>query len=167
LNSTEVEDILEFFSVFDDVVKTLALPEGLQRFRLIPAMMAHDPQKKWFDIVAVHGANQSQVELENCIARFLLLFMEEDVSLDIKEWMSEIKKPQNMSVQDFVQRIMHLNDLIDYTPIPDPINSPGVQTPKFTDAELVQIVRKACPSGWKKPQVQACHVSNVLAGRNS
>jgi hypothetical protein len=37
--------------------------------------------------------NQSQVELENCIERFLLLFMEEDISLDIKDWMSEIKKP--------------------------------------------------------------------------
>jgi hypothetical protein len=53
LNSTEVEDILELFSVFGNVVKTLALPEGSQRFCLIPAMMAHDPQKKWFDIVAV------------------------------------------------------------------------------------------------------------------
>jgi hypothetical protein len=59
LNTTEVEDILEFFSVFDDVLKTLALPEGSQRFRLIPAMMAHDLQKKWFDIVANHGTNQS------------------------------------------------------------------------------------------------------------
>jgi hypothetical protein len=52
--------------------------------------------------------------------------MESDISLDIKEWMSEIKKPRSMSVQDFVQRISHLND---YTPIPDPINRPGTQTP--------------------------------------
>jgi hypothetical protein len=45
LFSTEVEDILEFFSTFDDIVKTLALPQGPQRFRLIPAMMGHDAQK--------------------------------------------------------------------------------------------------------------------------
>jgi hypothetical protein len=62
--------------------------------------------------------------------------------LDIKEWMSEVKKPRSMSVQDFVQRISHLNDLIDYTPIPNPINSLGIQTPKFTDAKLARIVRK-------------------------
>jgi hypothetical protein len=136
LNSTEVEDVLEFFSTFNDIVKTLALPEGSQRFRLIPAMMGHDAKKKWFDIVANYGKNQSQQELENCIERFLLLFMEEDISLDVKEWMSEVKKPRSMSVQDFVQRLSHLNDLIDYTPIPDLINSPGIQTPKFTDAEL-------------------------------
>jgi hypothetical protein len=155
LISTEIEEVLEFFSTFDDIVKTLALPRGLQRFRLIPAMMGHDAQKKWLDIVINHATNQSQEELENCIEKFLLLFMEEDISLDIKEWMSEIKKPRNMSVQDFVQRLNHLNDLIDYTPIPDPTNNPGVQTPKFTDAELARIVRNACPAGWKKTQVQA------------
>ena len=155
MNSTEIEDVLEFFSTFDDIVKTLALPRGPQRFRLIPAMMGQDAQKKWFDIVTSFGKNKSQEELENCIEQFLLLFMEEDISLDIKEWMSEIRKPRSMSVQDFVQRISHLNDLIDYTPIPDPINSPGIQTPKFTDAELARIVRNSCPARWKKAQVQA------------
>jgi hypothetical protein len=57
-----------------------------------------------------------------------------------------------MSVQDFVQRIMDLNSLIDYTLLPDSINSPGVQTLKFTDADLAQIV---ISSGWKEAQVQA------------
>jgi hypothetical protein len=66
--------------------------------------------------------------------------------------MSEVKKPRNMSVQDFVQQISHLNDL---TPVPNPVSNPGIQTPKFTDAELAQIVRNACPIGWKKAQVQA------------
>jgi hypothetical protein len=45
LFSIEVEDILEFFSTFDDIVKTLAFPQGSQRFRLIPAMMGHNAQK--------------------------------------------------------------------------------------------------------------------------
>ena len=164
LNSTEIKDVLEFFSTFDDIVNTLALPRGPQRFRLIPAMMGHDAQKKWFDIVNTYATNQTQDELEDCIERFLLLFMEEDISLDIKEWMSEVKKPRNMSVQDFVQRISHLNDLIDYTPIPDPTNNPDTQTPKFTDAELARIVRNACPAGWKKAQVQAnIHHLNLAA----
>jgi hypothetical protein len=136
-------------------VNTLALPSGPQRFRVIPAMMGHDAQKKWLDIVTNHGTNQTQEELEDCVERFLLLFMEEDISLDIKEWMSKIKKPRNMSVQDFVQRLNYLNDLINYTPVPDPTNNPGVQTPKFTDAEWAQIVRNACPASWKKAQVQA------------
>jgi hypothetical protein len=105
LNSTEIEEILEFFSTFDNIVNTLALPSGPQRFRVIPAMMGHDAQKKWLDIVTNHGTNQTQEELEDCVERFLLLFMEEDISLDIKEWMSKIKKPRNMPVQDFVRKI--------------------------------------------------------------
>ena len=104
------------------------------------------PRKKWFNIVTTHATNQSQEELVNCIERFLLLFMEEDVSLDIKEWMSEIKKPRSMTVQDFVQRLSHLNDLIEYTPLPDTTNNPGIQTPKFTDAKLSRIVRNTCPT---------------------
>jgi hypothetical protein len=62
------------------------------------SMMGHDTQKKWLDIVTNHGTIQTQEEFEDCIERFLLLFMEEDISLDIKEWMSEIKKARNMSV---------------------------------------------------------------------
>jgi hypothetical protein len=73
-------------------VKTLALPQCPQRFRLIPAMMGHNAQK-WFNIVSTYGIHQSQQELENWIKRFLFLLMEEDISLDIKEWMSEVKKP--------------------------------------------------------------------------
>jgi hypothetical protein len=126
LNSIEIEEVLEFFSTFDDIVKTLALPSGPQQFRLILAMMGHDAQKKWFDIVTTYATKQSQEELKNFIERFLLLFMEEDVSLDIKEWMSKVKKPKSMSVQDFVQRLSHLNDLIKYTLVPDPTNNPGI-----------------------------------------
>ena len=66
LNSTDIEDVLEFFSTFDDIVSTLALPEGPQRFRLIPAMMGHDAQKKWMDIVTSNANNFTQQELEEC-----------------------------------------------------------------------------------------------------
>ena len=63
---TEIEDILEYFRSFDDIVKTLTLSQGPQRFLLIPAMMWHNP---WFDIAINYGANQSQEELEDCIKK--------------------------------------------------------------------------------------------------
>jgi hypothetical protein len=110
LKSTEFEEVLEFFSSFYDIITTLVLPKGPQSFRMIPAMIGHDPQKKWFDIVSKHATNQTQEELEDCIERFLLSFMEDDLSLDIKEWMIKVKKPCIMSLHDFVQRIIHLND---------------------------------------------------------
>jgi hypothetical protein len=57
---------------------------------------------------------------------------------------------------------MDLNNLIDYTLLPDPINSPGVQTLKFTDADLAQIVKS---SEWKEAQLatsQSCCPVEVL-----
>jgi hypothetical protein len=70
LNSTEIEDVLEFFSAFDDIMKTLAIPRVPQRFCLIPVIMGHNIQKKWFNIVTNYGRNQSQEDLENCIEQF-------------------------------------------------------------------------------------------------
>jgi hypothetical protein len=93
---------------FDNIVSMLALPTGPQRFCLIPALMEHDAQKKWMDIVTNYTKENTQKELEECVEKFLLLFMEEDISLGIKEWLSEIKKPRSMPIQDFVQRINHL-----------------------------------------------------------
>jgi hypothetical protein len=45
LNSMEIEEVLEFFSMFDNIFKNLALPSGPQRFQLIPAMMGMTPRK--------------------------------------------------------------------------------------------------------------------------
>ena len=50
-----------------------------------------------------YGTNQSQEEFEDCIKQFLLLFMEKNISLDIKEWMSEwikIKTQDNVCKLD-------------------------------------------------------------------
>jgi hypothetical protein len=55
--------------------------------------------------------------------------------LGIKEWMSEVKNPRSVSVQNVIQRLTHLNNLIEYTPIPDPISNPGAKIQKFMDAE--------------------------------
>jgi hypothetical protein len=89
---------------FDNIVSTLALPTGPQRFCLIPPLMVHDAQKKWMDIVTNYDKKNTQKELEQCVEKFLLLLMEEDISLDTKEWLSEIKKSRSMPVQ----RISHL-----------------------------------------------------------
>jgi hypothetical protein len=78
--------------------------------------------------------------------------MGEDISLDIK-------KPRDMSVQDFVQRLNHLNDLMDFTSIPDPINNSSVQTLKFTDVETQQ--------AGKRHKKKDCEEKNNLSTRVS
>ena len=69
-----------------------------------------------------------------------------------------------MPVQDFVQHILHLNDLIDYTPISNPINNPGIQKPKYNNTKLSRIVQNECSTRQKKAQVQAIlHHLSLLA----
>jgi hypothetical protein len=82
--STKIEDILEFFCNSSGRHTTRLSHSGNDETRRT---------KKWFDIVANHGTNQSQELLEQCVEQFLLLFMEKNVSVDIKEWMSKVKNP--------------------------------------------------------------------------
>jgi hypothetical protein len=63
--------------------------------------------------------------------------MEEDISVDIKEWMSDVKKPRSTSVQDFVQKLSHLKDSIEYSPIPDRTNNPEIQKNQNIGAEII------------------------------
>jgi hypothetical protein len=49
-------------------------------------MMGHDDKKEWFNIATNYTTNQSQEEPTDCIKQFLLAFMEDGASLDIKEW---------------------------------------------------------------------------------
>jgi hypothetical protein len=88
---TEVEDVLEFFSTFDNFIKTLALLQGPQRFHLIPAMMGHNAQKMILQALTVSISPNK--DLKTALNNSCSYILEEDILLDIKEWMSEVKKP--------------------------------------------------------------------------
>ena len=42
---------------------------------------------------------------DKCIIEFSLRFMSQDISLDTKEWIDELKKSRDFSVQKFFSRI--------------------------------------------------------------
>jgi hypothetical protein len=84
MNATEIEDILELFSSFDEILKKLAFPRDPQTCHLIPAMIGHDAKKKWFNIVTTYDRNQSQEDLIG----------EDNILLLIKERMSKIKNQE-------------------------------------------------------------------------
>jgi hypothetical protein len=69
LTSIKVEDVLEFFGTFEKIVSTLALPKGPKGFCLVLAMMGHDAQIKWFDVVTNYTTNKTQEEFEDCIKK--------------------------------------------------------------------------------------------------
>jgi hypothetical protein len=88
--------------------------------------------------------------------------MEEDISLDIKEWMPKVKKPRSMSVQALVQRLNHLNDLIKYTPMTDPTNNPGKQTPKFNSCPTAVLQGGKGPNSSKAMSFKSCCTNQIL-----
>jgi hypothetical protein len=157
LNSCRVEDVLYFLSRFDDLVLGLTIAAGAPRFNLMPNLLGHDHRKSWSDIVdriAPAVANHNQKNFERCIDAFLKVSMDEDISLDLKEFIRQATKPRNMSVQAFVERLRHLNNLIEYCPAPNP-DQPDELTPKLTDPELTVILKNACPKSWAKKQTEA------------
>ena len=157
LDSSDVEEVLFFWSRLDDLILTLNIPQGIPHFRLMPALLGHDNKKHWGEIVqhlAPQAANQVQATFERCVEEFLLVYMDRDISLDIKEWIRQVKKPRDMEVTEFVEQIRHCNNLIEYCPDPDP-NNPGVATPILTEPELAVVLCNSCLKHWTKAQVQA------------
>jgi hypothetical protein len=68
---------------------------------------------------------------------------------------STSKKPRDMTVQAFLARLRHLNDLIEHMPLPLEGDDESDRVPKFSDSELSIILRKACPRSWRDAQVTA------------
>ena len=157
LNSIQPEDVLFFISRFDDLVGDLDINPGLPRFRFMPSPLGHDLKKKWSTIVdriAPGEAARTQDNFKTCIEQFLLSFMDSDISLDLKEFIRQVTKPRNMTVQTFVERLHHLNNLIEYYPVPNP-DQPDELTPKLTEPELTIILKNACPKSWSKKHTEA------------
>jgi hypothetical protein len=66
-----------------------------------------------------------------------------------------MKKPHDMTVQAFVARLRHLNDLIEHMLLPLEGGEEDDRVPKFSDSELSTILQKSCPRSWCDAQVSA------------
>lgn len=153
LFSTNPEDVLIFIENFDDLVDILATAENSSWFSLIKALLSGDPAKKWRNILN-EVPERNQRGFEKCIEKLLLSYMDQEISLDTKDWLQQVKKPKTMKVQDFLARIRQLNDLITYMPYLGTATE-CMNPVKFTDAELSVILRKAGPKHWRDSQVKA------------
>jgi hypothetical protein len=57
----------------------------------------------------------------------------------IKEEMRTFRKPIDMSVEDFIQRMMKINQFIGLCPGPEH---------QYDDAEMRSLIKQACPNLW-------------------
>jgi hypothetical protein len=70
--------------------------------------------------------------------------MDQDIPLDAKEWLQQVKTPRDMSAQAFLSRLHRLNDLIEHMPIPIEGGDDDYRVPKLSQSELSSILRKSC-----------------------
>eukprot|EP00957_Ditylum_brightwellii_P084941 6459198-Ditylum_brightwellii.AAC.1 len=78
------------------------------------------------------------------------------VSEDILEWLRNLQKPKDMSINDFAARLDHFNELVKYCP---DIN--GVNPVPLEECEKITDLKKACPNSWKTKMVKAnLHITN-------
>ena len=154
LSSDDPEDILNHIYEFDTLVENTGAGEGAPRFRLFQMTLSSTLSKDWESVRADHPGD-NQAAFEECITAFILMKMDHDCAIDTKEWFNQLRKPREWSVKDFMSRFKHLNNLIEYMPLPEPGAVEADRIPKFTDAELRNILKKAGPKEWRESQVRS------------
>jgi hypothetical protein len=82
-------------------VLTLAVAEGEPCFWLVQALLSADPAKQWI-VITTAEATRNQDAFAGCLEALKLVYMDRDISLDTKEWLQQVKKPHDMSVQAFL-----------------------------------------------------------------
>jgi hypothetical protein len=138
LDSTEPEEVLNFIQTVAQAVVTLGVAVGGPRFWLVQALLAGDPAKQW---IVITTAEADRVQDARCLDALKLVYMDRDISLDTKEWLQQVKKPRDMSVQAFLARLRHLNDLIKHMRIPIEGGDDNDRIPKFSESALSIILR--------------------------
>eukprot|EP00957_Ditylum_brightwellii_P008546 648099-Ditylum_brightwellii.AAC.1 len=73
-----------------------------------------------------------------------------DVSEDILEWLRNLHKPKDMTVNNFAAKLDHFNELVRYCP-----NVNNVNPVPLSDREKIAALKKACPNSLKNKMVKA------------
>ena len=106
----------------------------------------------WNTVLEEIGDGREQEDFENAKELFLLSKVERDCALSTKEWLFQIRKPRTMTVKKFVQRIKQINNLFPFMPLPEEDSDEEDRIQAFTEAEIRNILKKACPRSWRETQ---------------
>ena len=152
LSSDEPEDVLTHLRTFNKLVTDLDTEEGPAMFRLFNLTLTSDMELDWNTVLEEIGDGREQEDFENAKELFLLSKVERDCALSTKEWLFQIRKPRTMTVKKFVQRIKQINNLFPFMPLPEEDSDEEDRIQAFTEAEIRNILKKACPRSWRETQ---------------
>eukprot|EP00957_Ditylum_brightwellii_P205275 15343138-Ditylum_brightwellii.AAC.1 len=110
LNSNDVKQVLMFIQVFHSIATKAAIPQGPQRWTLFKSLLLGSPKSKWTNRAA-NVATCDQPNFQAILELWLTDFMTVNFSEDILEWIRNLQKPKDMSVNDFAARLNQCNEL--------------------------------------------------------
>eukprot|EP00957_Ditylum_brightwellii_P156769 11932015-Ditylum_brightwellii.AAC.1 len=110
-----------FIQSFDDIVEKAAIPEGGQQWTLFESLLLGSPKSKWTNCAA-NIAQRTQPNFEATLELWLTDFMTVDVLEDILEWLRNLHKPKDMTVNNFAAKLDHFNKLVRYCPNVNNVN---------------------------------------------
>ena len=97
---------------------------------------------EWNDVLAEYEERDEDTFVQ-AKEQYLLTKIHRDCAVDTKEWLQNVKKPRSMTVNEFMNRVKHFNNLIPYMPLPEVNAEEDNRVPSFTEAELKTILIKA------------------------
>eukprot|EP00957_Ditylum_brightwellii_P082846 6298395-Ditylum_brightwellii.AAC.1 len=109
------------------------------------------PKTQWVQHASlVADPDCDQPHFQATIKQWLCGFMTKTILQDIVEWLCQLHKPRDMSVQSFVSRFEELNSLLKYCP-----NINNVNPVPLDDAKKFIVLKNACPGTWKDKMTKA------------
>ena len=151
LISSNPEEIFEFLTNFDELVKTLEIPEGSPRFRMMRMLLTGELKKTWQNL-ATEYLHDDQDSFDECRIDFILQYVSREIALDTKEWLRNMKKPYHMTVHDYLSRYRRFNNYINIMPPP---MANGELEPRLTENNILVNLRRCGPTEWQSAQLRA------------
>ena len=96
LDTTELEDVLNFIETLAQAAVILDLGEGEPCFSLTKALLAGDPAKQCATITN-SVIDREKDSYADALEDLMLVYMDRDIALDNKEWLQQVRKPRDMS----------------------------------------------------------------------
>ena len=127
----------------------LSLSTGPLRFTKSREILGLDYHTDWDNCVALQAA-RTTTTIKAARDEFIRLVFEDTDFINQKEYLSRVKKPRFMDVNELVAHLRVINSLMTYLPC-----SGG--NPGYDDQELEVLFYQMMPSDWKLAYLKTAH----------
>ena len=131
----------------------LSLSMGPLRFTKFREILGLDYRMDWDNCAALQAARTTAI-FTAARDEFIGLVFEDTDFINQKEYLSRVKKPRSMDVNELVARLRVINSLMTYLP-----GSRGI--PDYDNQKLKVLFYQMMPSDWKLAYLKiACPITN-------